>query len=261
MIILFIGIILIVGYIRYVESKSVFFPTASIAVTPAEVGLQFVDARFSSKDHVQLHGWLIPTNYGSPTLLFFHGNGGNIADRLFKINNFYKIGANVFIIDYRGYGLSEGKPSEAGIYKDAEAAFDYLLTRKEIDPKKIVAYGASLGGAVAVDLATKRDLAGLIIDSSFNNAASMAKRIMPFVPSFLFKTKLDSAKKIKNMTIPKLFIHSKEDEIVPFELGRKLYEGAPLPKSFLEIRGAHVNLHEEDSEKFFNAIDEFLKGL
>jgi fermentation-respiration switch protein FrsA (DUF1100 family) len=166
----------------------------------------------------------------------------------------------VLIIDYRGYGKSEGNPTEQGIYKDAAATYDYLASRSDMRGQNFISYGDSLGGAVAVDLAAKRAIACLIVDSTFSSAADMAKKIYPFVPSFFIQTKMDSMGKIRNITVPKLFIHSVEDEIVPFALGKKLYDAAPDPKEFIEIVGSHNDGHMYDQGKIKNRMTAFLKN-
>ncbi len=251
--------ILFVVYVRYLENKSVFYPARPLFSTPQELGLAFEDVYMQTQDHIKIHGWLIQNPSAKATLIFFHGNAGNIGDRLGKIDLFYKMGLNVLIIDYRGYGKSKGYPTEKGAYKDALAAYDYLQTRKDLSGKGVVGYGASLGGAIAVDLASKRELTCLILDSTFSSAVDMAKHIYPFVPSFLIKTRLDSEKKIKNITVPKLFIHSIDDRTVPIALGKKLYEAAPGSKEFIEIRGDHNDGHIHDENKVRDGISRFLK--
>ena len=249
-------------YVRYLEMKTVFAPSRSITATPDSVGLAFEDIDIKSSDGVRINGWFFPAVRGGGslgTILFCHGNAGNISDRLEKISLFHEMGLNVFIFDYRGYGRSEGTPTEQGMYRDVLAAYDYLLSRQDVDSRNIIAYGSSLGGAAAIDLATKRGLSHLIIDSSFTSAADMAKRIFPWIPSFAIRTKLDSLTKIKNVTIPKLFIHSVEDELVPFELGQKLFDAAPEPKTFLKIHGSHNDAHIHNPARFWKGIDGFLK--
>lgn len=253
--------ILFALYVRYLEKMSVFVPEKNIFSVPKEIGLNFEDVYFDTSDGVKLNGWFVGAKDAKSTLLFFHGNAGNIGDRLGKIALFHKLGLNVFIFDYRGYGKSEGSPTEEGIYKDGLAAFDYLVTRNDVYKNRIIGYGASLGSAVAVDLATKRPLAALILDGTFSSATDMAKWIYPFIPSFLIQTKLDSVSKIKNIAIPQLFIHSMDDEVVPIQLGQRLYEEANEPKEFLEICGNHNDGHLNDLDKFSNGIAQFLTRL
>ncbi len=255
-----VAVVLFIVYVRYLESRSIFFPSTKIIATPEDVGLPFEDVFIKAEDGVTLHGWFVKSaTLSNKILIFLHGNAGNISGRLEKIKLFHRMGLSVLIVDYRGYGKSEGKPSEAGMYKDAEAVYEYVIQHKDVSHENIIVYGASLGGAVAVDLASKHKVSHLIVDSSFTNAVDMAKRIFPFAPSFLIKTKLDSLNKIKKVDASKLFIHSREDEIVPFILGQKLYEAAPSPKEFLEIKGGHNDGHIYDGNKFAEGIRNFLK--
>lgn len=251
----------LIAYVRYLESMTVFHPSQQLTATPQERGMRFEDIYLRTKDKSLINGWFFKHPRAAATILYFHGNAGNIADRLDKVSALYHLGVNVFIIDYRGYGKSKGKPSEHGIYEDALTAYNYLLTRGDIVQNKIAAYGASLGGAVAVDLASKKPLAGLIIDSSFSSAADMGKSLYPWLPAFLMQTKMDSARKIKTVAIPKLFFHSAEDRVVPIRLGQKLYEAALPPKIFLKINGGHNDNHTVSEEIWIKGIREFLKDL
>ncbi len=191
-------------------------------------------------------------------MIFCHGNAGNISDRIEKILNFYNLGINVFIIDYRGYGRSQGHPTEQGMFFDAAAAIDYLRTRKDINQNKLVFYGSSIGGVAAIDAVSKKPVAALIADSTFTSAVDMGRIIAPIVPPFLIKAKLDNASKIKGIAIPKLFIHSPDDDTVPFHLGEKLYQLAPEPKEFLRISGSHNDGFEKSHDIFFAGIKAFL---
>jgi len=225
--------------VRYMETIGVFFPSRKMAVNPSVMDLPFEDVYFKSEDNVAINGWFFRDPRATATLIFAHGNAGNMSDRLFKIKSFYDLGLNVFIFDYRGYGKSQGSPSEPGVYLDAQAAYDYLGSRGDVDMKKIILYGASLGGAVVIDLATHRDAALLVVESSFSSARDMAHILYPFVPPFFLSLKFDSLQKVRALKVPKLFIHSPEDEVVPFWVGQKLYEAAGGPKEFLMIHGGH----------------------
>jgi hypothetical protein len=225
--------------VRHLESVGVFFPSREMAVNPSVMGLPWEDAYFKSKDHVTINGWFFKHPQARSTLIFAHGNAGNMSDRLFKVRFFYDLGLNVFIFDYRGYGKSEGKPSEAGVYLDAQGAYDYLYSRGDVNMKNIILYGASLGGAVIIDLATHRDAALLVVEASFSNARDMAHIHYPFVPYFFLRLKFDSFNKAKRLSVPKLFIHSPEDQVVPYWVGEKLFKGAGEPKEFLKIHGGH----------------------
>jgi len=175
---------------------------------------------------VRLHGWWI-RRIGSgdddPVLLFFHGNAGNLSHRaelLFELA--IRVPARVFVVGYRGYGRSEGRPSEDGLYRDARAAWRHLTGEGGLPPDRIVIFGKSLGGAVAIDLATEVDPGGLIVESSFTSIPDMAGKHYPFVPKFMVRTRMNSLAKITTISCPKLFIHSKADRVVPYALGRKL---------------------------------------
>ena len=254
----FIACVLFILYIRYLERAAVFFPGREILATPDQVGLSYENIHFDTEDGVRLNGWLMKKADRAPTIIFIHGNAGNIGDRLEKILLFYRMGLNVFIFDYRGYGKSQGTPTEEGIYKDAKAAYDYLERRGDLDPTWFMAYGESLGGAVAIDLATKRKLTCLIADSTFTNAIDIAKRIYPFIPSFLINIKLDSLSKVKTLDTPKLFIHSPEDEMIPYALGRRLYDEAKPPKEFLDIQGTHNEGLSYSQEIYDKGITNFV---
>jgi len=254
-------IVTFVIFVWYVEQASVFYPVKELAATPDRIGLDFEDVFFSTGDNVKVHGWLVKHPNAKSVLLFFHGNAGNIGDRLDKIKLFHDIGLDVLIVDYRGYGRSEGRPTEKGIYLDAVAAYDHLRKRADTKDKNIILYGASLGGAVAVDLATKRDVSCLIADSTFSSATDIAKRLYPFIPSFLIRTKMDSLGKIKALTLPKLFIHSKEDSIVPFTLGKRLFDAAPPPKEMFEIMGDHNDGFYQNEDLLKGRITIFLRSL
>lgn len=254
-----VTVVLLAAGVRYLEPRSIFYPARSVAATPAALGLAFEDVFIKTEDNVTINAWLIKSSTGRGTLIFCHGNAGNIGDRLEKILLFHQMGLNILIIDYRGYGKSQGQPNEAGIYKDAVAAYDYLRSRKDIDHSSIIGYGDSLGGAVVIDLATKRDLAALIVHSSFTSAADMARTIYPFIPSFLLDTKMNSVAKVRTIAIPKLFIHSRADEIVPFRLGERLYQAAAQPKEFLELSGGHNDTPIDAQGKMAKEIITFLR--
>ena len=225
--------------VRYLESVGVFFPSRGLGLNPSVMGLAFEDVYFKTRDHLTLNGWFLKNPHASSTIIFAHGNAGNISDRLSKIKFFYDLGLNVFIFDYRGYGKSEGKPSEAGIYLDAQGAYDYLQSQGRVDMENIILYGASIGGTVMIDLATRRNAALLVVESSITNAQDMAHIHYPFVPSFFLSLKFDSMNKVKALSVPKLFIHSPQDEVVPYGIGQKLFEAAAEPKEFLKIHGGH----------------------
>jgi len=246
-------------YVRFYEAKGLFLPDRRMAGTPASVALSFEDVFFLS-DTVKLNGWLIKSASPeqSPTVLFLHGNAGNISHRLDKIGLLHQLGLNVFIIDYRGYGKSEGRSNEVSLYADAAAAADYLARRGDINYEQLIVYGESLGSAAAIDLASKRKVAALVTESAFTSAADMARVILPVVPTAFLKVRLDSVAKIKDIPAPKLLIHSRDDEIVPFKLAQKLFDAASSPKELLVIDGDHNGAYALSYELYRDGIKHFL---
>lgn len=254
-----IGFVLLFGYIKFLERYGVFYPNKKIEITPDSLNITFEDVYIKTKDNLKINGWFIPVQGAQYTILFFHGNAGNLQDRIEKIIMFKELGVSVFIIDYRGYGRSQGKPSEQGLYLDAQAAYDYLVNQRNIKPSQIILFGESLGTAVAIDLATKVKLAGLILEGAFSRGKDMAKVIYPYLPRFFFSNIYDSLTKIKKINCPKLFIHSKDDEIVPFSLAEKLFSTAPEPKKLIVMRGTHNEAFFVSQSDFVSSIAEFIK--
>ncbi len=247
-----------VVYIRWIEMHSIFHPTRKIVQLPTDVGLEYEDVYFKTSDHVKLNGWLIKGT-SNTTVLFFHGNGANISLRMGKLKMFHDLGLSTLIVDYRGYGRSEGIPSELGIYRDGQAAYEYLLTRTDVNKNKLVIYGESLGGAVAIDLASKVKVDALVVDSSFTSAVAMGKLLYPMIPEFLVGFKFDSVTKITKISVPKLFFHSQTDDLVPWSLGQELYRAAAEPKEFAEVHGSHNNSFTTDKELFYEGLRNFFK--
>jgi pimeloyl-ACP methyl ester carboxylesterase len=270
----------LIGIMMAFEDRLIYFPSKypegywEVENIPARAG-EFVakieDCNFEASDGVRLHGWYCTPHRKSDgsvvpvpaemTLLWFHGNAGNISYRYEMIQAMMQLGVRVFIIDYRGYGKSEGKPTEQGLYLDARAAWDYLVDERKVAPTGIIIFGKSLGGAPAVDLATQVDPAGLIVQSSFTSAADMAAVVLPFLPAAFLHTKMDSLGKITRVRCPKLFIHSQADEVVPYELGRRLYEAAPEPKQFYEVKGAsHNSIYVVGGRPYLDALQSFIES-
>jgi fermentation-respiration switch protein FrsA (DUF1100 family) len=242
------------------QRRMIFFPAKVLEYTPADLGMAYEDVRIRTSDGVALHGWMVPSDGSDVTLLFFHGNAGNIGDRVDNVRKLHDIGIRVFILDYRGYGLSEGSPSEKGLYEDAQAAYAHLLSRPDVNPERIAIFGRSLGGAVAVDLASRRPCWRLILESTFTSAADMAGHLLPFLPtSRLITERFDSASKIDRVRAPLLQFHGTQDEIVPYRLGEKLHALAPEPKEFVPIPGAtHNDTYLVGGQAYFEKIRSFL---
>ena len=265
LIILFIMILL-----KFIEKGLIFHPDkGNDSITPDAYGIEYDDVTFRTEDGLNLHGWFVPGKKSSPdedlhTLLWFHGNAGNINHRLGNIKMLHeRVPVNVFIIDYRQYGRSEGKISEKGTYIDARAALAHLHSRKEINQEKIIFFGRSLGSAVAVELALKEKCRALILETPFTSILEMGKKLYPFLPvSLLLKTKYDSLSKIRNIKVPILIMHGDKDDLVPFEHGKRLYDMANEPKEFYTIPGAgHNDTHIVGGDEYFDVIRNFVKKL
>ncbi len=254
-------IVLLFFFIRFVEKKSLYFPLRKIEATPQDIGLDYEEVFLTTRDGVRISGWFIPSESPGATVLFSHGNGGNISHRMEKIKIFNDLKVNTLIFDYRGYGMSKGSPSEEGLYLDAETFYNYLVNEKRIPPQEIVGYGESLGGAVIIDLASRHELGGVIIEGSFTSIRDMARRYFPFIPSSAYRTTFNSFEKIRRVKCPKLHFHGISDEIVPYELGRRLFDNAPEPKEFVELQGGHNDSFIISNDLYISKIDLFLEGI
>ncbi len=259
---LVVFLLLFVLFIRLIENKSIFFPSKFPAGywQPEAFGLTVRDCFFKTADGVRLHGWFVKNDSAAATLIWCTGNAGNISDRLDNLARLAKLPISVFIFGYRGYGKSEGTPDEEGVYQDALAAYDYVATLPEVNSDKIVLFGQSLGGAVAVDLATKRKPAGLILEATFTSAGDMAKLAFGGLPlGMIIKTKFDSVKKVAQVHTPVLVIHGDRDGTVPLQLGRQLFAAANVPKEFYEIAGAdHNDTYIVGGQAYFDRISRFI---
>lgn len=259
--IILIGLSLIFAYVKYIEHKGIYYPVKEISLYPSSAGMSFKDIYITTEDNVRINSWFISNQKAKYTLLFFHGNAGNIGDRLDKLQLLYQAGLNIFIIDYRGFGKSQGRPSEHGFYRDAFKAYDYLINTVGISPDHVILYGESLGSAIAMDLAFHKKVKALILEGAFSSGRDMAVRFYPFLPRFIFSNSFDSLTKVKEINAPKLFIHSLNDEIVPFNLAKKLYNNAEGPKEFLETRGDHNSTFLISREVYISSISAFIGRL
>ncbi|MFH1726419.1 MAG: alpha/beta hydrolase [Elusimicrobiota bacterium] len=273
------------GALRWFERVNLYFPTRQHEIHPGTYGLPYEDVLFQAGDGVPLHGWYLdagrprPSNMfvdepplpelrrlssaadKAPVILFFHGNGGNISHRVQKLRIFRQMGLSVFIFDYRGYGKSRGRPSEAGTYRDGRAAAETLVRDYGVEPGRIVYYGESLGCAVAVETALSLPPRAVILDSAFTSTADMGRLILPFLPvRWIIRFRYDSLSKIGRLQAPLLAMHSPDDDIVPFAMGQRLYHAAPEPKRFIETRGNH-NDGFLDTPYWGAGIRDFLEAL
>ena len=245
------------------EKRYIFFPSSVIEQTPAQVGGEYEEVFFTTGDGVKLHGWFLPGT-GDVTWLWFHGNGGNISHRVDELAIFnHRLGVNQFIFDYRGYGRSPGAPSEKGTYQDSRAALDYLLSRTDVAPDKIVYFGRSLGAAVAVELAANREPLALELVAPFSSIADMTKVAFPYTPfHLLVRGRYDSVTRIKAVPRPVLIFHGDQDATVPLYQGQNLLEAANQPKRFQLLPGTgHNDTYIAGGGDYWDTLGEFLASL
>jgi len=224
----------------FLQPRLLYRPTREVSLTPADIGLDFEDVDFRSGDGVTLNGWYVPAKNARFTVLFCHGNGGNIMHWLDSLRLFHDLHLSCFIFDYRGYGRSGGKPREAGTYRDAQAAYDWLIGAKQVPAEQIIVFGYSLGGSVAAHLAGRARVRALVVEGAFTSYPDIGARFYPYMPVRLFAFfRYDTRAHIRKVRCPVLVMHSRHDELVPFEFGTRLYEAANEPKQFVEIAGSH----------------------
>jgi len=258
-----VGVVLLAMTTNALERRLIYFPSRDLVGDPSQLGLSYLDIRTAARDGIVLHGWFIPQPGAHHTLLIFHGNAGNISHRLPWLQMLHEIGAHVMILDYRGYGRSQGQPSEKGLYLDARAAYDWWSRERAADRSRLILVGESLGGAVCIDLAASVPVDGLILQCTFTSARDMAKILFPLgLLQPLTGVRFDSAAKIGNIRCPKLFIHGDSDEVVPFRLGRELFDKALPPKEFFEVPGAgHNDLVWTAGPAYAERVRDFLSRI
>jgi len=245
----------------FFQSQLVFYPGTGreMIATPAQVGLSYEDIHLKTADDISLHGWYVPAAQPRGTVLFLHGNAGNISHRLDSVQMFHRLDYSTLIFDYRGYGSSGGTPTEQGTYRDAEAAWRHLAEQRHTPSCRIVLYGESMGGAVAAQLAVHQKPAALVIASSFTSVPDLAQHIYPYLPiRLLARIHYDTREYLRSITVPVLIAHSPEDEIVPFEQGHALFAAANPPKQFLELAGGHNDGFIFMRESWIKVLGEFL---
>jgi hypothetical protein len=261
-----IGYVLVLALCRIFEARLIFFPNYPDRLggdwSPRGLGVQ--DVWLAADDGTKLHAWWIANDAAKFTFLALHGNAGNVADRA-AVDEFLRdTPANVLALEYRGYGRSEGKPSERGVYRDAEAAYLYLVNKKGKDPKTIVSFGQSLGTAVAAHLAASHKVGGVVLEAPFLSASRVARKFFWFLPgiSLLVHSQFDTKERLKEINAPILIVHCKRDPVLPFQFGREVYNAARGPKDFLEISS---QCHEEASviapDNYRLALHGFLNNI
>ena len=258
------SIVVLVGLALLFEEKLIYFPSERVDVTPEALSLDYRNLTLSTSDGTIVHGWFLPSPAAEPsryTVLICHGNAGNVADRLDRTLLMHRnLGTNVLLFDYRGFGRSEGSPNEEGTYRDARAAYDYLLNEAGVTPERLILFGESLGAAVAVQLAGEVPAAGLVLEAPFTSIPDMARVAYPFVPPGWIRTRYDNLAKLPELRLPILIIHGSEDATVPFSHGRRLYEAAREPKRFLAVDGAgHSDSFLVGGDRYWAAWREYLE--
>ena len=234
------GYLLLLVVMFLFQNKLLFMPTSGFVQTPQSVGLGAEDFWVETEDGVRIHSWYFPNSEADFVVVLSHGNAGNISYRIEIANTLLQVGASVLMYDYRGYGLSDGRPNERGLYKDIEAVIRGLKEEKNYAESQIIMYGRSLGGAVAAYAGTQFSLGGLVLDSAFTNLRAMVRDVYPFVPSRLARYEFPTEQFIQHpRNYPIMIMHSQNDEIVRYHHGRTLYEAIDAPKRFVEIRGGH----------------------
>jgi len=233
------GLYLILALSIYMFQRHLIYYPDAAYYTPADAGLSGVsEVKLDTADGETLIAWYAPARPGQPTLIYFHGNAGNIKDRAPRLDRFSGAGYGVFLFSYRGYGGSTGTPSERALIADAKRAYDHL-SEHGVQPADIIPYGESLGSGVAVQLAAEKKVGAVILDAPYPSLPAIGKRIYPFLPVETFMTdRFDSKRHIQQVNAPILILHGTEDTTIPIALGRELFEAAPEPKEMAVIQGA-----------------------
>jgi fermentation-respiration switch protein FrsA (DUF1100 family) len=258
------GYLLLVAIAYLAQPGLLYLPNVAgreLVATPRALGLNYEDVTLETSDGVSVHGWFVPGE-SRRVLLYFHGNAGNISHRLHTIRLFHELSLSVFIIDYRGYGQSGGKPTEDGLYRDAAAAWQHLTGERGIAPGDIILFGRSLGGSVAAWLAAQEKPGALIVDSAFTSVPDIGQEVYPWLPvRMLSRFQHATLKYVAQAPCPVLVVHSRDDEIIPFHHGETIFSAVPGPKTFLEIRGGHNDAHATSAAAYYDGLRSFLDSL
>ncbi len=250
---------------RWLEHSLVYQPSATLGATGAELNRPFQEVFFPSRDGTLLHGWFFPADKDSSrahlTILFCHGNGGNISHRLDAYAALLDLGLNVFAFDYRGYGRSAGRPGEEGTYQDAQAAHAWLRQKGFVAPS-IIAFGESLGGGVVSELALREQIGGLVLQSSFTSVTAVGAEAFPWLPVRSLGTiKYDTRSKLPRLRVPLLVMHGRADSVIPFHHGEENFAAANESKLFWELPGDHNDPVNAYRESFMEGMQKFLKMI
>ena len=247
------------------QSRLIYFPnipSRALGPGPDSIGLAYETVDIPTEDGIRLDAWYVPAREPRGVVLFFHGNAGNISHRLDSLKIFHDLNFSSLIFDYRGYGRSEGKVSEWGTYRDAEAAWHHLTQQRGIPASEIILFGRSLGAAIAAYLASRKRPAALMIESGFVSVPELAAQLYPWLPArWLAQFKYPTAEFLNTVSVPVLIIHSRDDEIIPFAQGRALFVHAREPKDFLELRGGHNDGFLVSGRHYVDGLGAFLASV
>jgi uncharacterized protein len=249
-----------VVYLMSQETRLVF--QAGRGLGTSRPSVPYKEVSLTRSDGGPLFAWTLEHDRDEPWVLFLHGNDATIGSRVnvTRYDHLYALGVNVMAPEYRGFAGLSGVPNEHGVSDDARTAYQYLRSEKGIPPGRIVIYGWSLGSAIAVNLASTVQEAGLILEGAPASLVAIGQRRYPLMPvRLVMRNPFDSIVKIQSVHAPILFIHSPEDKVIPIAEGRRLYDAAPSPRTFVEVRGGHVNSSDVDPDVFYGAIDTFLR--
>ncbi len=254
--------LLIKVIVLLLQNRFVFFPYKEYPLTPAQVSLPAEDVFFTTRDGVRLHGWFFAGEPGAPVVLFFHGNGGNIGYCLEFVQRMRPLGWSWFLPDYRGYGRSEGRPTETGLYRDGEAALAVVRERFCPEPERLVLWGFSIGNVPATYLASREKAGCLVLEAPFFNAGAMAAENPLLQVLFFFSSlELDTSTYVRSCQLPKLFIHGTQDTIVPLDQGQALFRLAPPPKDFYPVPEAdHNNIFLVGGDPYRETVARFVRS-
>lgn len=243
-----------------IQASLIYYPTRQLEATPVAIGLDYQDVDLITSDGVAIHGWYLPRTNARATLLFLHGNGGNISDRLETLRLFHRLGLAVLIIDYRGYGRSDGEPSEQGTYLDAEAAWQWLVEQQRLAPEQIVIFGRSLGGAVAAWLAQQHPAGALLLESTFTSLPDIGSELYPFLPvRWLSRFQYATIQRLPSIHSPLWVGHSPDDELVRYHHGQRLFTAGNEPKQFFRMSGGHNDGFLVSGAAYRQSLDDFLR--
>ena len=253
-----VGYVLAAAYLYFFQERFVYKPSTRIEGTPASVGMYYEEVSLVASDGVRLSGWYLPLADARGTVLFCHGNAGNISHLLAVAQDAHRLGLGILLFDYRGYGQSAGVPSEEGTHRDAEAAWNYLVQEAGLAPEQIAIIGRSLGGPIAARLARDKTPAALFLEETFTSIPELGRELYPIFPvDLLARYEYPTLEYLKQVECPVLISHSRDDMFIVFEHGQRLYEAAGQPKAFTELRGGHSSAFSEDAATYEAGVEAF----